>query len=39
MHVSDSVTVLDANEYLAASFIGQFDHIHPPSLVPVFGKC
>lgn len=39
MHLSDSVTILDANEYLVVSFISQFDHIHPPSLVPAFGKC
>lgn len=35
----DSVTTLDTIEYLVVSFIGQFDHIHPPSLVPAFGKC
>lgn len=36
VHLSDSVTILDANEYLVASFTGQFNHIHPPSLVPLW---
>lgn len=39
VHLTDSVTILDANEYLVGSFIGQFDHIQPPSLVPVYEKC
>lgn len=38
VHLSESVTTLDTNDYLAVSFIGQFDHINHHLLCQSLGS-